>query len=90
MVEQVEAKNTEIHNQNGLNVTDERLAELREATTVNQGILKDIQDQRAALKEERAKFQTFQEEEMSKLRETQKQVKRESDALARQKADLKK
>jgi lysozyme family protein len=77
-----------MNNQNNLNVSDERLAELKKEKEANQAILNQIQEERATLRQEKGKFETFKQEALSQIAEERKTILKESEALDRQRKAL--
>lgn len=57
----------EIVNQNSINTTQERLDEMKAEKQANIQVLKEIQDARILLSQERGSFVTFKEESLSQI-----------------------
>lgn len=67
----------EIVNQNNVNVEQARLDELKQLKADNQSILESIQAERSALRQEKAAFATWVEEQKSEIAEARKLLARE-------------
>ncbi len=78
----------EIVNQNKVNVTQERLDEMKSEKQANIQVLSDIQKEREALRQERNSFYTYKQECESKINEDRLAVKREQENLQNHKNNM--
>ena len=64
-----------------INVSDERLAEMHQAKKENEQILKEIQVEREALRQDKGSFASWKDEQMQLLNTQKIKVDRESSNL---------
>lgn len=73
----------DVNVKNRVNAEQDRLDEIKNETLANRQVLKDIQEEKAALNQEKGKFETYKEAELKNLDDQRAGIKREADALER-------